>query len=222
MASARIALIHATSVAVDPIKAAFAALWPEAETVNILDEALSGDRAKSIDLTPGLNQRIFSLASYGQSIGAAAVLFTCSAFGPAIEAAANALPIPVLKPNEAMFEDALALGDRIGMVVTFAPARATMEDEFAAYAARHGRKARLAIDVCTEAMEALRSGDPATHNQRVAERCAAMTGVDAIMLAHFSTARALVASASRTAVPILSSPEAAVRKLRRLINDKNR
>jgi Asp/Glu/hydantoin racemase len=222
MASPRIALIHATPVAVDPIKAAFAALWPEAEAVSILDEALSGDRAQTTELTPALSQRIFSLATYGQSVGAAAVLFTCSAFGPAIEAAANALPIPVLKPNEAMFEDALALGDRIGMVVTFAPARLTMEDEFAADAARQGRHARLAVDVCVEAMAALRSGDPATHNQRVAERCAAMTDVDAIMLAHFSTARALAASTSRTGVPILSSPEAAVRKLRRLITDKNR
>jgi hypothetical protein len=219
--SPRIALIHATPVAVEPVKAAFAALWPEAEPVNILDESLSGDRAQSPDLTSAMDQRILSLAAYGQLVGATAVLFTCSAFGPAIEAAAAALPIPVLKPNEAMFEDALALGDRIGMVVTFSPARSTMEDEFAADAARLGRDARLVVDVCPEAMDALRAGDPDTHNRRVAERCAGLTGVDAIMLAHFSTARALSASTGKAGVRVLSSPEAAVRKLRRMIaNDK--
>jgi hypothetical protein len=215
--SPRIALIHATSVAVDPIRAAFAELWPEAEPVNLLDEALSADRAKSRELTAALSARIGSLAAYGRSLDAAAVLFTCSAFGPAIEAAAGELPLPVLKPNEAMFEDALGHGDRVGMVVTFAPAQATMEEEFAAEAGRLGRDARLTTILCEDAMTALRAGDIDTHNRLVAESCARMGQVDAIMLAHFSTARALGLARGATSIPVLSSPEAAVRKLRRLV-----
>jgi hypothetical protein len=37
------------------------------------------------------------------------------------------------------------------------------------------------------------------------------------MLAHFSTSRALDACRAATSVPVLSSPEAAVRKVRRLL-----
>ncbi len=59
------------------------------------------------------------------------MLFTCSAFGPAIAQAASLIDIPVLKPNEAMFEAALQRGDNIAMIATFKPALSTMEAEFA-------------------------------------------------------------------------------------------
>lgn len=212
----RIALIHATPVAVEPIKASFAAIWPDAEVANILDDSLSADRARTDDLTAAMVRRIGDLARYGASLGSTAVLFTCSAFGPAIEEAARSLPIPVLKPNEAMFEEALASGRRIGMVATFGPAVSTMEDEFRTDAARLQPAASLKTILCAEAMTALRSGDADTHNRLVADQCAELADVDAIMLAHFSTSRALAAAQDRTSVPVLSSPDAAVRKLQRL------
>ncbi|WP_342358626.1 aspartate/glutamate racemase family protein [Terrarubrum flagellatum] len=213
----RIALIHATPVAIDPIRSAFMALWPEAELANVLDDSLSVDRAKFAEITPAIASRILRLAEYGASLGADAILFTCSAFGPAIEEAARRLPMPVLKPNEAMFEEALKHGDRIGMVATFPPAVATMEEEFADEARRLRPTARLTIELCADAMTALRDGDAETHNALVSERCGSLANVDAIMLAHFSTSRALEAARGVTGAPVLSSPEAAVRKVRSLV-----
>ena len=68
------------------------------------------------------------------STGADGILFTCSAFGPCIEACARELaPMPVLKPNEAMIEEAVALTGphgRIGLMATFAPTLASMPPEF--------------------------------------------------------------------------------------------
>lgn len=217
MPQARIALIHATNVAIEPIRLAFGETWPEADLVNLLDDSLSVDRARSAELTPNLARRILDLAAYAHRLGARAILFTCSAFGPLIDEAARQLPIPVLKPNEAMFEEAFAHGSRIGMVATFAPAIATMTDEFAEDAARLRPSATLATALAVGAMDALRTGDVATHNTRVAECAASIADADAIMLAHFSTARALEAVRARTCVPVLTAPEAAVRKVRRLV-----
>ena len=217
MSRPRIVLIHATPVAIDPIREALAAGWPDAEPVNILDDSLSPDRAATDDLSDALTDRIVALARYARGIGASGVLFTCSAFGPAIEQAARALDIPVLKPNEAMFEGALERGANIGMIATFQPAKASMEAEFAEEARRVAQEARLTTRVVEPAMTALRAGDAATHNRLVAEAAASMPPCDAIVLAHFSTARAAEAVRAVTDVPVLTSPDAAVAKLKRLI-----
>jgi len=210
----RIALIHATPVAMEPIAAAFRGGWPEAELMNVLDDSLSADRAKSTGLDAAMYARFKRLVQYALDYGARGVLFTCSAFGAAIEAAAAAVAVPVLKPNEAMFDAALAAGHRIGMVATFAPAVASMVEEFEEAASRAHSGARLVTALADGAMEALRAGDVSRHNARVAETAAKMRNVDAIMLAHFSTSRALQAVSERVRVPVLAAPDAAVAKLR--------
>lgn len=215
----RIALIHATMVAVDPIAQSLRDLWPEAEPLGVLDDGLAIDRAAAGALTEELSNRIVALAAYGASTGARAILFTCSAFGTAIEAAARALPIPVLKPNEAMFEEALGFGDDIGMVATFGPAIAGMEEEFFEEAKRIRPTARIRTHLAAGAIEALRGGDAETHNRRVTEGATEIGQCDALLLAHFSTSRALAACKAATSRPVLSSPDAAVRKLRRLLEN---
>lgn len=217
MASARIALIHATPVAIEPIRDALSSGWPEADVVNILEDSLSSDRARSKELTPEMHERIADLARYARKIGADAILFTCSAFGAAIEKAAASFDIPVLKPNEAMFEEAIRYGRNNAMIATFGPAKGGMEAEFAEEAARLDPQARLTSYVVEEAMMALRSGDVRTHNRLVAEKAASLEGYDAILLAHFSTARAAAAVRASVSVPVLTSPDAAVRKLRRIV-----
>lgn len=218
----RIVLIHATPVAIDPVRDAFARLWSAAEIVNLLDDSLSPDRARIAALGPAFFDRFDRLADYAVSIGADGILFTCSAFGPVIEAIAGRLPIPVLKPNEAMYETALSQGRRIGMIATFAPAAATMEAEFEEDAKRLSSDAQLEIRVVPAAMDALRRGDVETHNALVSAEAGQFEAIDALMLAHFSTARALDACRATSAIPILTSPDAAISKLRNLIEKQPR
>jgi len=216
-ANPRIALIHATSVAIEPINTAMAAGWPEAAPVNILDDSLSVDRAKTAELSPSIIERIVDLAGYARRLGADGILFTCSAFGQAIEEAARGSSIPVLKPNEAMFEAAIAHGRNTAMIVTFAPSRAGMEAEFAAEAMRLRSDAPLTSFLVEPAMAALGSGDAQTHNRLVAEQAKSLGGFDAVVLAQFSTARAAAAVRQCVDMPVFTSPETAVAKLRRLL-----
>src|SRR5262245_36112959 len=103
----RISLIHALRHSIAPIEASFARLWPEVRLMNVLDDSLSSDLARDGRLTDGMTERFLGLGRYVASTGADALLFTCSAFGPCIEAVKRAhAPMPVLKPNEAMIEQA--------------------------------------------------------------------------------------------------------------------
>jgi aspartate/glutamate racemase len=212
----RIALIHATPLAVQPIEDAFQALWPEAERANVLDDALSRDRARTPELTPAMGGRIQALADYAiDRLSADGVLFTCSAFGEAIEAAARAASVPLLKPNEAMFEAALEHGQRIGMLATFPASVDSMEEEFQVLAAERGVSASITSVCVPEAMAALARGDAETHNRLLAAAAAQLPACDAIMLAQFSTSVALEAVQACVPVPVLTSPNSAVRKLQR-------
>jgi hypothetical protein len=103
----RIALIHALKHSIVPIADSFARLWPNATRMNLVDDSLSMDLARDGRLTEAMTARFLSLGRYAASTGADAILFTCSAFGPCIEAVAREhAPMPVLKPSEAMIEQA--------------------------------------------------------------------------------------------------------------------
>ena len=213
----RVVLLHGTPVAVEPIQRAFATRWPEAEIVGLLDDSLSVDRAKDHELTPRMFERFVELGGYAHRIGAEAILVTCSAFGPAIERMARELPVPVLKPNEAMFREATGRGRRIGMLATFAPSVLTMTEEFEQFVGEAGAKATLETIVVEGAMDALRKGDAARHNALIAARAPELAHCDAIMLAHFSTSRALAAVTAAVKTPVLTAPDAAVDRIRAAI-----
>ena len=206
----RIALIHAVRVAMDPVEEAFARLWPEARLVHLLDDGLSADLARDGAITDAMTDRFVTLASYAHRTGADGILFTCSAFGPCIEAAAGAVPVSVLKPNEAMFRDGAQAGARVGLLASFAPSLPPMEAEFQALAS--GTVLQTAC--APEAMRALNAGDAATHDRLLAEAAKGLATCDAIMLAQFSTARARDAVAEATGLPVLTSPDSAVRAMR--------
>jgi len=221
----RVVLLHGTPVAIEPIQRAFATRWPEAEAVDLLDSSLSVDRAKDHELTPRMFERFVELGGYAQRLGAEAILVTCSAFGPAIERMARELPVPVLKPNEAMFREAIGRGRRIGMLATFAPSVLTMTEEFEQFVAeasgevgaQAGAGATLETIVVEGAMDALRKGDADRHNALIAARAPELAHCDAIMLAHFSTSRALAAVNAAVGTPVLTAPDAAVDRIRAAI-----
>ena len=134
----RIALIHALAHSVAPINDTLAREWPAAERMNLLDDSLSADLARSGALDDAMTRALSSTgATTRSSTGAHAILFTCSAFGPCIDAVKQRLaPLPVLKPNEAMIDEAVAhvraQGGRIGLLATFAPTLQSMPPEFPA------------------------------------------------------------------------------------------
>jgi len=214
----RIVLIHATPVSQEPIAKAFAECWPQADTVNILDDSLGADLNRQGSLGPAITARIGALADYGLSIGADGILFTCSAFGAAIDEVKQRLPIPVLTPNEAMLEEALGIGGKIGLLASFGPTVASMKQEFLTLAESLGKSVELVTTLQEEAFTALNAGDRERHNRLLTEAALKLRGCDCVALAQFSTALAARDIAARLNCPVLTTPHSAVNKIRRLVN----
>lgn len=215
MTPPRIALIHATALAMTPITEAFARHWPSADCQHLLDDTLSRDRASAGELTQAMVQRFVDLAHYTQRAGAQGILFTCSAFGPAIEEAARATGLPTLKPNEAMFEDALAMARpgrvlRIGLLATFAASIDAMSQELNTLAQSRGIAIELATGFVPEAMQDLAEGRAPMHHQKIAAALPQLPPCDVVMLAQFSMAAAQPLAQQHSTAPVLSSPDCAV------------
>ncbi|MCU4182514.1 aspartate/glutamate racemase family protein [Bosea sp. BH3] len=218
-ASPRIALIHALEESVLPARAAFAADWPEAQPFDLLDTSLATDLAARGSLDEAMTERFLTLGRYaaateGTDGPAKAILFTCSAFGPAIDAVKRALPIPVLRPNESAFAEALATGGRIGLLVTFGPSLPSLTRELEEMA---GRPVTVKGMLAEGALAALKRGDAASHDRLAAEAAAQLKQVDVIVLGQFSLARSRQAVQQATGLPVVTTPEAAIRGLQRAV-----
>ena len=214
----RIALIHALAHSIAPVNAELDRAWPGCVRMNLLDDSLSADLAASATgLDDAMTARFVALGAYVIGTGVRGILFTCSAFGPCIEAVARRWPeIPVLKPNEAMIADAVRAGRRIGLVASFAPTLASMPAEFPA-----------GVDVlpvlAEGALDALSLGDHALHDRLVVQAAqrAEAQGCDVVALAQFSLARAASAVEHALRVPVLTTVGSAVRLLRERVERRS-
>jgi hypothetical protein len=207
----RIALIHALKHSIPPIEAAFAGHWPDASLMNLLDDSLSADVARDGRITEAMTERFLRLGRYAKGAGADAILFTCSAFGACNEAVAREqAPMPVLKPNEAMIEQAIGKGRRIGLLSTFAPTLVSMPPEFPG-------SVEIVPKLAEGALAALDRGDRAEHDRLVAEASKDLRDCDLIALAQYSMAPAAALVAEASGRPVVTTPDSAVLKLKRAL-----
>lgn len=216
----RIALIHALEESVMPARETFAKEWPKAFCFDLLDTSLAIDLAEAGKLDDDMMQRFSELADYaarttGKADKTDAILFTCSAFGPAIDAVKRQLSIPVLRPNESAFADAIAMGSRIGLMVTFGPSLPALKAELEAMAAEQGKTISIYPILVEGALAALKNGNANAHNRLAVDACTHLPDdLDVLVLGQFSLAKAAPSIRERLSIPVLTTPESAVKALR--------
>lgn len=194
-------------------------VMPDVEVFNIVDESLIKNTIAANKLTPQTSRRLIEYLKSAEEAGADAILVTCSSIGPAVEAAQPFLNIPVLRVDVPLADQAISLGQRIGVVATLPT---TLEPTVALIqrqAALQGQTVEIISTLCPGAFQAVAAGDTATHDRLViAGIRELMPQVDVIVLAQASMARAAnaIPEAERTA-PILSSPRLAVTAAQKVI-----
>lgn len=212
MKAKKLGLIH-TSATLVPV---FAQLCKEklsgVETFNIADDSLVKGIMAAGSLTAQISRRVAGYLESAELAGADYILVTCSSIGPAVEAGAKLIGVPVLRVDQPMADKAVATGKRIGVIATLRTTLEPTADLIQRRAAIAGKQIELASRLAEGAFDALMSGDPAKHDAMVATALKELSKqVDVIALAQASMARVVDTLAPEDKrVPILASPGIAV------------
>lgn len=204
--------------AMDAAVRAFTADWPEARISNLMDDGLFAWVRETGGVVPEMYDVFRTLTRHIVSRGADGILFTCSAFREVIDTCIAEFDVPILKPNDAMIEQALDAGSRIAVMATVGPTIPSISAEIREMAAARGQKVELVSYFVEGAFDALARGDAAQHDTLVAARACEIKDCDVIVLAQFTLSRAVPAVAAVSRIPVFNSPGAAVTKLRGMMN----
>jgi hypothetical protein len=136
----KVALLSSTRAVLAPMEAAFAAVFPEAKTMHLLDEALLEDFVAAGGLSPGSRYRALQMAMRAQEGGADGILVTCSTMSPCVDDFRQYLRVPAVKIDEPAIELALAAGDRLGLLTTADSVLRSVEPLVRAKAAALGKE----------------------------------------------------------------------------------
>ena len=217
--SGTVVLIHTVA----PLLAVFdrlaADLLPGVKLFHVLDEPLLERVRRRGRIADEDGARLAAHVAEAATIGADAVLVTCSTISPAVDLAATAL-LPVVKIDEAMIAEAVRLGRRIGVIATNPTTLEPTRGLLAAEAARTVKAIETELVLVEGALPALLAGDGATHDRLVRAAISDLAQrSDVVVLAQATIARVLAVLPERERpVPILSSPHLALEQIGAVLN----
>lgn len=211
----RVALLHTGAVVISPIMELVKRELADVTAINYLDDRIVADLSDA-DRAPSVPVRIADLAKAAAEAGAEAILLTCSSISELAEATSLAVGVPILRIDEAMADEAVATGDRIAVLATLATTCAPTTRLIEERATLAGRSPQLRSIVIDGAFAAVASGDRPTHDKLVAAAIReAAADADVVVLAQASMASA--ADAAGVSIPVLTSLESGVKRLRALV-----
>jgi Asp/Glu/hydantoin racemase len=205
-------LVHTSATLVPVFAQLCKEKLPGVNVFNIADDSLVKGIITSGRLTPTIARRVASYLESAELAGADYIMVTCSSIGPAVEAGAKLIGVPVLRVDQPMADKAVAAGTKIGVIATLRTTLEPTADLISRRAALAGKQIELKSRLCEGAFDALMSGDAATHDAKVAAALKELSRqVDVIVLAQASMARVVdTLGPGDRRVPILASPDIAV------------
>ena len=212
MKKKKLGLIHTSATLVPVFGQLCKDKLPGVETFNIADDSLVKGIMAAGRLTAQISRRVAGYLESAELAGADYIMVTCSSIGPAVEAAAQLIGVPVLRVDQPMADQAVQTGNRIGVIATLRTTLEPTADLVQRRAQKAGKEIQLTSRLCEGAFDALMSGNSTKHDIMVAGALRGLSQqVDVIVLAQASMARVVdgLAEADKR-VPILASPGIAV------------
>ena len=216
----KLVLIHTISPLLAVFNKLAEELLPDVQLTHILDEPLLQRIRQRGHGAPEDSARLRTHVLIAEQVGADVILVTCSAVSPYVDDVRSEVAIPVVKIDEAMIEEAVATGGRIGVVATNETTLEPTSRLLRSAADIAGKDIETELVLVEHALSAVLSGDGATHDTLVKRAVLELSQrVDVVVLAQASMARVLdVLPKSERRVGVLSSPHLALGRVHQLLS----
>jgi Asp/Glu/hydantoin racemase len=217
--AATVGFVHTVLTLAPTFNALADELVPDAERFHIADESLLGVTRRTGSLTPATRRRVLGYVESAAEAGADLVVVTCSSIGPAVDASRDFVPVPVLRIDEPMADEAVRIGSRVGVLATLS----TTLEPTAELVERRGNGVEVVSHLCDGAFDALQAGDLERHDELIREGLRETArDVDVIVLAQASMARVVDAlPEEEKTVPVLSSPRLGMQRVAELLAQRD-
>ncbi|QHT61120.1 aspartate/glutamate racemase family protein [Paenibacillus lycopersici] len=207
MALHKLAIIHTTPVTIDPLKAVAAEYLPGWELINFVDDSILPELIRNEGMTETVIERWLAYAKYAEQQGAACIVSACSSVGEVAEMARQVVKVPVLRIDEAMAEEAVSSGRRIGVAASLATTLQPTIRLIERKAEQRGEAIELKPALAAEAYRLLMSGDKEGHDRVLAASLLELIeSVDVVVLAQASMARVVASLPEGLQSKFLASP----------------
>lgn len=202
-----IGMVHAVVFTVQTIQPFIDRILPGVKVLHIGDDTIQETNLHAgIGTVPPHNYAKFvGHAQNLHSCGADLVMLMCSTYNQAVEFARPMCDVPLLQIDRPMMDLAVAQGPRVGLLATLPMTVPASERLLRRAASDADTEVQVTTELCSEAFEALRSGDTRRHNEMLLDRIDELSRhVDAIVMAQLSMS-VLEDHLTDTRVPVYTS-----------------
>lgn len=210
----RVGFVHTVPALAESFERGLAAAAPGATALHRVDPSLLA-RARERGVDDVVHERVDALVAELVADGADAVLVTCSSIGESAERSADRAAVPVVRVDDAMADEAIALAaardERPGRIAVLATLAATLgpTTRLLERAGTAQDPPQLRSRLLEDALLAREAGDQEGHDALIAEAVSEEARwADVVVLAQASMAEA--AARAEVGVPVLTSPTSAL------------
>lgn len=218
MSVKKLAVIHTTTVTIDTMKALVTELIPGCEQIHLMDDSILPELARNGGNLKTVEERWFEYARIAERQGADCIVSACSSVGEVAEGARGYVQVPVLRIDDAMAEEAVKRGSRIGVAATL---RTTLEPTIRLLetkARELGTEVQLTPLVADEAYRLLMNGNKEGHDLLLGEELKKLVEqTDIVVLAQASMARVVATLPEALQRKCLSSPRLGIERVKQVL-----
>ncbi len=220
----RLGIIHTTVATVEPMKALAAEILPECEVVNWVDDSILPQLARNGGELDAVEGRLVQYARLAAQVGVEAILEACSSVGECVSAMQREVPIPIVRIDEAMVEEAVQRVRTtgfacIGVVATLPTTLNPTTRLIFAKARELGKPVEVRPMLVKGAYARLMAGDTEGHDVLLVQSLAELaSSAEVVVLAQASMARVVPQLPEADRGKFLTSPRLAMERVKAILS----